>query len=299
MSNKQLIQQYANTGAVMTKHQVNQLPNNVAKSYFRRRISQMFASPYDEYDVSSYEVVAMPEDVRSEFFNKLDDHNTIDDVLLSKYGGTREDRFKASELFIRHKGPELTDMDISGLLEANRGSEEIALITIEAKGDKLEYADVVAIIRKIKYVRYFMDNPIFKKYMRRLMGDTDMLSSVFTNPRNPNEIGEIMIEMDKEDPELGLREYYIILRTVSNTSELFSKMDERLQKWFTDALKTNNVIDLIQYATVPQDAAKIVPKDKLQAAIDEMGDSPMFYKFKELLDGHIDGIDFSDPKPLF
>jgi hypothetical protein len=259
----------------------------------------MFASPYDEYDVSSYEVVAMPEDVRSEFFNKLDDHNTIDDVLLSKYGGTREDRFKASELFIRHKGPELTDMDISGLLEANRGSEEIALITIEAKGDKLEYADVVAIIRKIKYVRYFMDNPIFKKYMRRLMGDTDMLSSVFTNPRNPNEIGEIMIEMDKEDPELGLREYYIILRTVSNTSELFSKMDERLQKWFTDALKTNNVIDLIQYATVPQDAAKIVPKDKLQAAIDEMGDSPMFYKFKELLDGHIDGIDFSDPKPLF
>ena len=156
----------------------------------------MMDADFDDYDINSHELVAMPEDVRNEFFGMFDDHNTIDDVLLSKTKSNPEDRFKASVLYIQYKGSNLTEMDISGIIEANRGSDEIARIIVEAKGDKLEYSDIISIIRKVKYPNAFADNPYFVKGLRRLMADNDMLYSVLNSAifdSNSNALKKVLL----------------------------------------------------------------------------------------------------------
>ena len=275
MSNKNLIIQYANTGAIMTKHQLYQLPTNIRKSYLRRRINQMMDADFDDYDINSHELVAMPEDVRNEFFGMFDDHNTIDDVLLSKTKSNPEDRFKASVLYIQYKGSNLTEMDISGIIEANRGSDEIARIIVEAKGDKLEYSDIISIIRKVKYPNAFADNPYFVKGLRRLMADNDMLYSVMSNSRGGDQLADLLIDLDFEDGVLDIREYYTIIRNVNNPAALFSKLDIKNQKRLLDALKPNHIYDFIAYSKNSSETASIVPKDKLMGMANSIGSDGM------------------------
>jgi hypothetical protein len=64
MSNKKLIQQYANTGAILPKYQAERLPKSLAKSYIRRRLQQ-YEAGYDddifgELNLNDYEVMLLP-----------------------------------------------------------------------------------------------------------------------------------------------------------------------------------------------------------------------------------------------
>ena len=79
MNNKDLIKQYVgSTGLSIPEYQFNKLNNNLKNSYLRKRIQATEASPR-EY-LRYFELIALPEDVRTKYINKLNSFG-IDDLL--------------------------------------------------------------------------------------------------------------------------------------------------------------------------------------------------------------------------
>jgi hypothetical protein len=67
MNNKDLIKQYVNTGIQISEYQFMQLNDNFKKTYLRKRIMTSDNSP-----LVDYEFLSLPDDVRTEYVNKLD-----------------------------------------------------------------------------------------------------------------------------------------------------------------------------------------------------------------------------------
>ena len=63
MTSKDLIQQYVDTGIKISEYQFNQLNNNLRITYLRKRL--MVGKLVD------YEILMLPDDIRTKYINKL------------------------------------------------------------------------------------------------------------------------------------------------------------------------------------------------------------------------------------
>jgi hypothetical protein len=64
MNNKDLIKQYLNTGAILTRHQIETMSESGKQTYFRRRLVQYSQSHY--YRFHDYEIELVPDNLRFE-----------------------------------------------------------------------------------------------------------------------------------------------------------------------------------------------------------------------------------------
>jgi len=72
MSNKLLIQQYVATGAVLSQHQLNQLSDNLKKSYLRRRLQQYgAANGWMSYSLKPYEIALIDDESLGKYISNL------------------------------------------------------------------------------------------------------------------------------------------------------------------------------------------------------------------------------------
>ena len=76
MTSKDLIQQYVDTGISIPEYQFNQLNNNLRTTYLRKRL--MVGMLVD------YEILMLPNDVRTDYINKLEDKRIIFLLRYSK-----------------------------------------------------------------------------------------------------------------------------------------------------------------------------------------------------------------------
>jgi hypothetical protein len=80
MDNKDLIKQYANTGAVLTAHQIKSLSNNLKNTYYRGRIAAA-VHPYG-LPFESHEGKLMPNKYRIQYFNHAFKEKKLNPAML-------------------------------------------------------------------------------------------------------------------------------------------------------------------------------------------------------------------------
>ena len=270
MTNKDLIRQYANTGAILTRHQLNLLPGSITNTYLRRRIKQMESTPYSQYDVTCFEVLKMPNEMRSSFFGMLSKTKQIDDILYGK-SQTPDEIINVSLLFLEFMKGRIDNTVIYILVGANRG-EGLKLITdkiIEYKGDTLDYNDVSDLARKIENPREYLKYPRFAMGLRKIGGMGEgHLSSLMNSASNSQELGEIFIELDATERFLQKESLNYIMMSVNQPEEIFKKLGSKRQEWWRTFITKNDIYDIMTYSRKPFNVLKTLPKETVQQGID-------------------------------
>ncbi len=86
MNNKDLIRQYASTGAILPKHQVSKLPSNILKTYLRNRMIQFEGDNYKS--IMGYEYDLFDEDSKNKIINLITSNSV--GLAINKIGNIRD-----------------------------------------------------------------------------------------------------------------------------------------------------------------------------------------------------------------
>ena len=140
MTNKDLIKQYVgSTGLSIPEYQFNKLNNNLKTSYLRKRIQATEASPREH--LREYEFLALPDDVRTNYIDKLSIDNLYDTLRYSN----NSYRFY-NEVLKNKKNFRMTDSDFTDLLVFANDSDGIAKIMIDVYNGNLSMEQIRKIL---------------------------------------------------------------------------------------------------------------------------------------------------------
>jgi F0F1-type ATP synthase delta subunit len=148
MSNKELIKQYTNTGAILPEYQVNKLSSNNIKTYLRRRLQQANETKF--YVLKRYEFLKLSDKEKGKYLNTFSDLSYAIEVLLDNSIYTsRENRLEIIKQIITLVNYKLDDNMVGELLrytpEENR--LEIFKLIITLLKDNLNYKMVGELLR--------------------------------------------------------------------------------------------------------------------------------------------------------
>jgi hypothetical protein len=184
MSNKQLIQQYVNSGSLLPKYQVDKLSGSLLKSYLKVRLRQ--ANAEEEYVLHPYEVVHLDDETITDYISKLNHRRLREFIKRSSKSGMGR---KMAPLITKALGSKLfldyfITSDILYLMGEDM-DDYIKDIVGKYYSPKEEYDEVMQLllggvdnVTELVNIIESKHEGAFKAMMLRLINDMDSLQNV-------------------------------------------------------------------------------------------------------------------------
>ena len=238
MNNKDLIKQYVSTsGLSIPEHQFNQLNNNLKTSYLRKRIQAGETSR--KLYLKDFEIIALPDDVRTNYIDKLSIDNLYDTLRYSN----NSYRFY-NEVLKNKKNFRMTDSDFTDLLVFANDSDGIAKIMIDVYNGNLSMEQIrkilICVLEPLQIKQL-----IEKKQPLVISDDLSKFDYLTTHTTNPSEVNKILIDYFKD--KLTDEMIYLLLR---NSKEPLY-IDALIRKYRDYKIEDFFILRMIEYGKNP------------------------------------------------